>query len=159
MVINKTCYKRKKSKESFLFAKDSRAKDGLQSKCKECDSKYRLENCTSIALYKFEWNKNPNNNSSAIKAAYKKDNPGKINALKAKRKAAKLQRTPKWLTSLHLEHIEMFYASAAALTKEFGISMQVDHIVPLQGKNVSGLHVPWNLQVITAQENAYKGNR
>lgn len=89
---------------------------------------------------------------------YKKRFPVKNAALASKRRAAQLQRTPKWLTSVHLSQIELFYEAANKLTKEFGIPMEVDHIIPLQGKIVSGLHVPWNLQVITQAENCSKNN-
>jgi hypothetical protein len=44
-------------------------------------------------------------------------------------------------------------------TKMTGIEWHVDHIIPLQGKNVSGLHTPYNLQVIPASWNTAKGNK
>jgi len=81
-----------------------------------------------------------------------KQNKGKRNAIWAKRKAAKLQRTPKWLTEQQLSEIRKLYETCPK-------GYHVDHIVPLQGKNVSGLHVPWNLQVIPAKDNIKKSNK
>ena len=86
-------------------------------------------------------------------------NKDKRNALNAKRRAAKLQRTPEWLTKEHHKQMADMYTKAQRLPEQTGVKYQVDHIIPLQGDNVSGLHVPWNLQVITAEENLRKGNR
>jgi len=94
-----------------------------------------------------------------LKSAYKKANRHKGAALLAKRRAAKKQRTPSWLTKDHLWMIEEAYEIAEVRSRVTGISWHVDHICPLQGKTVSGLHVPWNLQVITAAENIAKGNK
>jgi 5-methylcytosine-specific restriction endonuclease McrA len=88
-----------------------------------------------------------------------KNNRGKINAIAARRRAQKLLATPKWLTKGQLEEILSIYLEAARLTKETGIKHHVDHIIPLQGENVTGLHVPWNLQILTATENCRKGNK
>jgi ATPase subunit of ABC transporter with duplicated ATPase domains len=90
---------------------------------------------------------------------YRTKNRAKRTAFEIKRQKAKIQRVPPWLTELHLAQIELFYDAANKLTKEFGMQMDVDHIVPLQGKNVSGLHVPWNLQVIPHKDNMIKGNK
>lgn len=77
----------------------------------------------------------------------------------AKRNAAKLNRTPKWLTEDQLNTISWYYEAAAKYTQDFQVKYEVDHIVPLQGKLVSGLHVPWNLQVLLKTENNKKLNK
>ena len=95
----------------------------------------------------------------ARKRGYAQANPGKVNAISAKRKAAKLQRTPNWLTVDDYHAIRTLYETAAALTKATGIKHQVDHILPLRGKTVSGFHCPTNLQILTATENRSKYNK
>jgi len=77
----------------------------------------------------------------------------------AKRRAEKLKRTPKWLTAHDAKVIDGFYSISAMLTRENKEPWHVDHIVPLRGKLVSGLHVPSNLQVIRGVENIGKNNR
>ena len=89
---------------------------------------------------------------------WKQRNPDKVNAATAKRRASKLNATPNWLTEEHHKDIEQFYWLAKDLCAVTGERYEVDHIVPLQGENVSGLHVPWNLQVLPRDINASKGN-
>lgn len=90
---------------------------------------------------------------------YRADNPGKMNALSAKKRAAKRRATPAWLTDEHKRQIEAFYIAARHLTVETGVEHHVDHIDPLASDDACGLHVPWNLQILTAAENIKKGNR
>lgn len=93
------------------------------------------------------------------KKSYGKINRGKRNAIEAKRYAEKLNRTPNWLTKAQKEEIEQFYWLAKDLYRVTGETYHVDHIVPMQGKNISGLHVPWNLQILPSDLNASKGNK
>lgn len=87
---------------------------------------------------------------------WKKENPHVFAALQVKREAAKKQRTPTWADHAAMRAI---YKQAAKLTRETGILHHVDHIVPLLGKDVCGLHVPNNLRVVTADENMRKKNK
>jgi hypothetical protein len=79
--------------------------------------------------------------------------------MEAKRDAAKLHATPEWLTKDHWEEIRSIYLKARELTVKTNEPHHVDHIVPLLGKTVRGLHVPWNLQVMKGIENMRKNNR
>ena len=90
------------------------------------------------------------------RAKWKKANPHLVAADAAKRRAAKRNATPKWLTKEHMLQIENIYLDAA--TRPNG-PWHVDHIHPLINEQVCGLHVPWNLQVISAKENWSKNNK
>lgn len=94
----------------------------------------------------------------AAELAWKSQNPHRVTAYAAKRRAAALQRTPNWLTSEEVTRIEALYAEARRLTAATGVPYEVDHIIPLQGKLVSGLHVFANLQVLPMAENRSKCN-
>jgi hypothetical protein len=109
-----------------------------------------------------EWRKNNPEKVKAqnsLKSDWKKRNPHNNAALLAKRRAAKMQRTPHWLSEDDKWMMEQAYELAALRKKMFGFAWHVDHIVPLQGKTVSGLHVPQNLQVIPWVDNLAKSNK
>ena len=71
---------------------------------------------------------------------------------------SKTNQTPAWLTKEDVDAMTVIYVNAHNITKETGIKHEVDHIYPLQGKKVSGLHVPSNLRIITRSENRKKSN-
>lgn len=75
------------------------------------------------------------------------------------RVACQLKATPPWLSPDDILRTRCIYEVAAMRNRESDDSWHVDHIVPLRGKTVCGLHVPWNLRVIRAEENLKKGNR
>ena len=95
----------------------------------------------------------------AQKQKYRQANKGKIMALVSARKKVVKQRTPLWLTKFDKLKIKCVYQMAAMYTRVNGEPWHVDHIVPLQGKTVSGLHVPDNLQVMRGIENISKKNK
>ncbi len=76
-------------------------------------------------------------------------NPHSRNAMAAKRRAAKLKRTPSWSD---LDAIKEFYLNCPP-------GYEVDHILPLQGENISGFHMLDNLQYLDASDNSSKGNK
>ena len=77
----------------------------------------------------------------------------------ARRRAMRATATPPWLTDAQKGEIRAVYLECRRLTRETGIRHHVDHIYPMAGPTSCGLHVPWNLQVLTATENFAKGNK
>ena len=139
-----------------LFAKSLRA---------AYQRRWRAANSKKHAAYNKRWYAANREKKVADSKCYQAANAEKIATCKkryrlanlpdraassAKHRAAKLQATPSWAEP---ELIELIYAEAAYR------NMQVDHIIPLQGKNVCGLHVHNNMQLLTRSQNASKGNR
>lgn len=90
---------------------------------------------------------------------WRENNTDKKRSYQAFRRAKVKSATPPWLTKEHKKQIGLIYREALRLTQETGILFHVDHIVPLNGRTVSGLHVPWNLQVMKAEDNHRKSNK
>tara|TARA_R110000868_G_C10770983_1_gene754720 strand:+ start:197 stop:877 length:681 start_codon:yes stop_codon:yes gene_type:complete len=153
-----------------------KSKHGLHcAACKAIYNKtYREANAQRIAEQKLKWKienrahvekqsrlyslANPDKKTAARKK-WSAANPGKDNASKQLNAQARQKRVPTWLSDDELWMIEQAYELAALRTKMFGFAWHVDHVIPLCGKKVSGLHTPYNLQVIPAVENLRKSNR
>jgi hypothetical protein len=147
-------------------------------KCPSCVAEYQREyrknNAARIAESKKRWcvlnaeHKAKQDREYAVKYperrtnARKKwaaNNPGADRAAKATNKAARKKRVPTWLSDEDKWMIAEAYELAALRTELFGFSWHVDHIIPLNGKKVSGLHVPANLQVVPWFVNLTKSNK
>lgn len=121
------------------------------------DAQYRSKNADKIRARKIS--KYDSETSCSRALAWQAKNPEKVLAVKSSRRAKKQSASPLWLTKEHKARIKLIYRQAKVLTKITGIEHHVDHIVPLKGKSVSGLHVPWNLRAIPASVNFRKKNR
>jgi 5-methylcytosine-specific restriction endonuclease McrA len=77
------------------------------------------------------------------------------------RKHRKAKATPSWLSLEQINEIRDLYLKAKQLTELSGIKYEVNHIIPINGDKygVCGLHVTWNLQLLTYKENRAKSNR
>lgn len=98
--------------------------------------------------------RNPEKAKGLIEA-WRLANPDKAAAISAKRRAALLKRTPAWSD---LKAIEQIYQEAREF-REVGLEVDVDHMIPLQGELVSGLHVPMNLRICLSSVNRSKSNQ
>ena len=133
---------------------------GLTKEQKKANQKaWREANKEVIYQKGLEWKRsNPERVAETAKRSRLK-NIARIYANNSKRRSDRIQRTPKWLTKDELWLIKEAHELAILRTKLFGFDWHVDHIIPLKGKIVSGLHVPNNLQVIEGKLNMMKNNK
>lgn len=172
---SKICRVCNKRKCLVFFSKAKGNKDGLANRCKTCtnivSAKHYLINKEKYKLRRKEWyakNKDKFNayssehyyknieHSKKIRRRYYREH--KIEALVRKKKRELLikKRIPTWANQKEILNI---YRERERISKETGILHHVDHIVPLQGKNVCGFHVENNLRIIPAIENLSKQNK
>jgi 5-methylcytosine-specific restriction endonuclease McrA len=101
----------------------------------------------------------PTGEKSAAKKKYKEANPDMYRELVSLRRRRFRDATPKWLSPEQRMEIRLKYRLAIELSRATGVRHAVDHEVPIQGEEVCGLHVPWNLRVITQEKNLKKSNK
>lgn len=124
------------NKSKWLVYKDKWIKSNPE-KNRQSKLKYRLRNKDAIRAYNKRWSQN---------------NAGRVTAYSRAYQLAKARAMPKWLSPDQVADINAFYSSRPD-------DYHVDHVVPLNGKNVCGLHVRWNLQYLPASENIRKSNK
>jgi hypothetical protein len=90
---------------------------------------------------------------------WKENNKTQVRADTKARRRKHRKATPPWLTRKQKSEIRQLYQIAITMTQTTGEQYVVDHIVPLRSDVVCGLHVPWNLRVITQEENLKKSNK
>lgn len=147
------------------------SQDGLAYKCKSCvnaDSetwrqkhpdahiKWYADNREHKSEYFKRYRTENQARLKANFAAWAKANPHKVNALIAKRRATLARAVPRWADATAIERV---YEQAEALSERMGRRFNVDHVVPLQGRTVCGLHCEANLQLLVTAENLRKHNR
>lgn len=135
--------------------------------CKVYNKKYlkkwQKANRTKTVEYVQKWRKEnlelAKRREKLIKKKWLKNNKAISLARTNNKRADKLQRMPKWLSTQQRIEIQDFYVLAKELQWLSEEQLQVDHIIPLKGKHVSGLHVPWNLQILPRSINYQKSNK
>ncbi|KAA1013029.1 hypothetical protein FVF58_09570 [Paraburkholderia panacisoli] len=175
----KTCTKCGVTKAFDHFHAHNRSKDGKRSTCKTCRQsedpgaaararRYYANNREKVLAYQKAYSKDHpevaarsqkvwlGKNGFLYQVQWKRNNPGRVNALTAKRRECVRRATPTWA---NLVEIEKFYIEARALTESTGVPHHVDHVVPMTSKLVCGLHCQFNLQVLPGKENLQKHNR
>lgn len=158
------------------FYKNHKAPDNLAYACKDCANSYVRKWAQDNREKAYSYQKNARSKKpehykakddvwrkANPKAAVEKtmrwasNNAGAKLAANAKRRANKLKATPLWAD---LEKVKQLYKIAAKWNELWPEDpVHVDHVIPLKGKNVSGLHTELNLQILRATDNIKKSNK
>lgn len=152
----------KKQREIYYQTYKSKHHDQILENGRKSDRKRR----EAKTEYAKQWRKNNPDKIQAINLrqrerqyTWRRSHPEVFAAHTAKRRAGIGQATPSWVDDEHLEKIEAFYRTARTMSEFHEVQFDVDHIEPLNGATTCGLHVHWNLQILTHKENLTKSNK
>jgi hypothetical protein len=121
-------------------------------KSAEQGKKYRLAHVAELIEYRKQYYLDNKQELLKDMKVYEKENPEVRHRIQSLYRHQQRQATPKWLSEVQKDEIWAFYRNRPE-------GYHVDHIIPLQGEIVSGLHVPWNLQHLPASDNIKKSNK
>ncbi len=147
MQNEKQCKKCQQNLKLNLFKVDSRLKSGYSSTCKQCHAS--LEAHKKKEGYRKPYKYDPVNGLASSRK-WRANNRDKDRAKANRRRCYLKQATPPWADEAKIKEI---YKQAAVL------NLSVDHIIPLSNKNVCGLNVHQNLQIIPLKDNLQKSNK
>lgn len=149
-----------RNKEAYKARAAKWREDNPERYKKRCEEYFSRPDVLELSRQRTrEWvAKNPERKKEQDRQ-FNANNRGLVASYKALRRARQKQATPPWLTPEHHKKIRSLYRRAAYLTKTTGTPYHVDHIIPLAGREVSGLHTPDNLQVIPKTDNLKKSNK
>lgn len=128
-------------------------------KVAEANKRYAQKHPDKLVAKSIRWKKTNPERAAEVSRKTRLKNKGRIVANKAKYRATKRNRTPHWLTDKDYLVMRCIYSVAQMYTRESGEPWHVDHDIPLNGKYVSGLHVPSNLRIIRGVENQIKNSK
>lgn len=144
---------------AHVVARDAAYRAANLDRLREVSAIWRAANADAIRTRKISYAKAQAEPIRERGRRWKQANKGKVLANVKLRKHRKRRASPRWLTRAHKTAMALFYRAAEALSFWTGKPHHVDHIVPLNSPIVCGLHVPWNLQILTAGANLKKSNR
>ena len=149
---------RSQNKEHRQLYKKEYEKNNPKQKS-ECGKRYRTKSKVKIAAKRKERDIVNKERKRLYDKEYRSKNKGRLSANKRSGDLIRKNAQPKWLTKFDLDYIKHLYIQAKELEKLDGIKYHVDHIIPLINDIICGMHVPWNLQILTASENMSKKNK
>ena len=161
----RVCKSCKEEKAIDQFTKNTKCKYGFTHKCLNCSAAYNLsyyydnkDKWAETQKKSVTKRRGEGKDVNLPSREYNRRNPEYKRFYAAQRKVHVKQATPAWLSPEQKAHIRRIYKLAQVMKSATGLDYHVDHIIPLRGQNVCGLHVPDNLQVLRSDLNLSKSN-